>query len=92
MKTLKEFKNEFRLICTDTWGDAMGAWFEVAGHLYQRGETIPEQWKYRPGLSPLDEDSYFNPLFEETESKLLSDIGKFLFRYCQFLKFKGKDY
>ena len=91
--TLKEFKNEFRLICSDTWGDAMGAWFECAGRMYKKNMQIPEKWEYRPGLGdPCEPDNYFYSLFAHSSKKQLQTIGNFLFRYCQMLKYYGKDY
>jgi hypothetical protein len=90
---LKQFKQEFRLICSDEWGDAMDAWFECAGRLSIRGLNIPDNWEYRTGLgSPCDRDSYFYSLFKESTTKDLRIIGNFLFRYCQMLKHQGKDY
>jgi len=91
--TLKKFKNEYRLICTDTWGDAMDAWFECAGQMNKRAMEIPRTWEYRPGLGiGTDTESYWYELFENAKANELVQIGRFLFRYCQYLKFKGKDY
>lgn len=91
---LKQFKDEFRLICSDTWGNAMEAWFECAGHLNKRGEDIPNEWQYRCGMSGdgTDKDSYWYSIFKNTSTKRLRVIGGFLFRYCQYLKMKGIDY
>ena len=91
---LKEFKSEFRLICSDTWGDAMEAWFECAGHLYNRNEQMPGKWEYSPGLGGdgTDEDCYWYELFENATTKELHVIGSYLFRYCEYLKFKKVDY
>lgn len=90
----KEFKNEYRLVCSDTWGSAMEAWFECAGRMYRRGINIPSNWQYRPGMGSncTDKDSYWYYLFGRCGNKQLQQIGNFLFRYCQYLKFKGKDY
>ncbi len=91
--TLKEFKNEFRLVCTDTWGTAIDAWFECAGHMYERSIQIPAEWEYRPGLfGGTEEDNYFFPLFTECTETELQKIGGFLFRYCEYLRFKGINY
>jgi hypothetical protein len=90
---LKEFKDEFRLICSDAWGEAVDCWFEVAGHLYNRGLNIPDDWGYRPGLGdPTTGDNYFYGLFNDCTDEELRIIGNFLFRYCQMLKHYGKDY
>ena len=90
--SVKEFKNEFRLICTDTWGCAMDAWFEAAGQLHTRWLDIPAKWQYKAVLSPLEEDNYFHDLFNECTDDEIIAIGTFLFRYCQYLKFKGTSY
>lgn len=94
MKNFKEFKNEYRLICCDTWGNAMEAWFECAGHLHKRGLSIPSEWEYRPGAGGdgTEKDSYWYDIFKHTNAKMLRTIGNFLFRYCQLLKHFGKDY
>ena len=40
----------------------MGWWFTVAGELYTRGAPIPEEWRYKPGLHPVDPDDHNAPL------------------------------
>jgi hypothetical protein len=94
METLKEFKSEYRLISSDLWGDAMEAWFECAAHLHLRNLTIPNEWEYKPAPcnDNRESDCYWYELFNETDNDLLIEIGNFLFRYCQLLKFYGKDY
>ena len=91
---LKDFKFEFRLICSDEWGTAMEAWFEACGHLNSRGETIPAEWEYRPALGTdgRDEESYWNELFESASTEELWAIAKLMARYCQVLKLAGVDY
>lgn len=89
---LKEFKNEFRMLSIDTWGDAMEAWFEAVGHLYDRGEGIPSKYQYVPNGGGSDPDSVWCEYFNNTSTKELYDIAEFMFRYCSFLKFCGKDY
>lgn len=90
---LKDFKEEFRCICTDTWGDALDAHFEIGGRMYKRNMPIPSEWEYRPGLGdPCERDSYWHGIFAKCTNKQLKEIGNFLFRYCRFLKFKGVDY
>lgn len=94
MNTIKEFKNEFRLISSDTWGDAMDAWFEIAGQMNKRGLYIPANWEYRPGMGSdgTEPESYWYELFEIASDELLIKIGDFLFRYCEFLRFKEVNY
>ena len=92
---LKDFKNELRMLLPcDEWGVSMEAWFECAGYLWNRGLSIPYEWYYSPGAAsdPTEEDSYFHELFDECTDKELYDIGNFLFRYCEYLKYKGLDY
>lgn len=91
---IKDFKNEFRLICTDTWGNAMDAWFECAGQLNKRHLYIPSNWEYRPGITNdgTDSDCYWYEIFKNCTNTELYNIGNYLFRYCQFLRFKGIDY
>ena len=90
---LKQFKEEFRLMCDDTWGDALDASFECAGHMYKRGIDIPYEWKYSHGLGyGAFEQSWWYDFFDESTNEELIKIGNFLFRYCKYLKFKGKDY
>jgi hypothetical protein len=91
--TLKNFKDDFRLICTDTWGDALESWFECAGQMYSRFLEIPVEWEYNVGAGDgTDPDSYFHEVFlNATDSELIA-IGNFLFRYCEYLRFKKVNY
>jgi hypothetical protein len=90
---LKEFINEFRIICTDSWGDAVEAWFECAGHLYNRNTNIPSEWMYSPGAGDgMDEDSYWHELFKNATTEELETIGAFLTKYCHLLESKGMSY
>jgi hypothetical protein len=90
--TIQEFKVELRTMGDDPWGVAMLAFFECAGQLHSRKVAIPEDWEYTPGLCPIDKDSPFYSIFENTSTLALGRIGNFLNRYCQFLKFKKVDY
>jgi hypothetical protein len=91
--SIKDFKNEYRLICTDTWGDAMQAWFECAGQMNKRGLSTPVLWQYKPGIGGgTEEDCYWYGIFENAPNNALETIGNYLFRYCQFLKYKKVDY
>jgi len=89
--TLKEFKKEFRLICTDTWGNTLEAWFECAAHLNEIAYP-PKEWEYEQKGSGKDKDSYWYEFFDECDADELLEIGNFLFRYCSYLKFKGISY
>lgn len=94
MKTISDFKNEYKIAFSgDFWGSAMDAWFECAGHLNNRGLSIPSEWEYSPGLGGgMEPDSYFYDIFNDCDDELLINIGNLLFRYCQFLKYKRMDY
>ena len=90
---LKAFKEEFRLICTDTWGDALESWFECAGQMYSRHLPIPTEWEYHVGAGDgTDPDSYFHELYKNASDFELIRIGEFLFRYCEFLRYKNINY
>jgi hypothetical protein len=95
MNSVKEFKNELRLISdTDVWGTSVEAWFECAGHMNKRGLHIPSSWEYSQGLGGdgTENESYWYELFEAAPDNVLINVGNLLFRYCQFLRYKGKDY
>ena len=93
---IKEFKDEFRQISCDTWGDAMEAWFEAAAQLYYRNIDIPATWEYKPspvgGNDVREEDSYWYDMFNNCNDQSIIAIGNFLFRYCEYLRFKGINY
>lgn len=91
--TLKDFKDDFKLICTDTWGAALDAWFECAGHMHSRNLPIPNEWEYNVGGGDgMDPDTYFHELFQNASDLELIAIGNLMFRYCEFLRFKGINY
>ncbi len=89
---INSFKDEFRLMCTDSWGCAMEAGFEATGQMCLRWLDIPKEWEYKAGLSPTDDETYFHETFENCTDDELIAIANFLFRYCQMLKHYGKDY
>ncbi len=96
---LKDFKDEFRLICTDTWGNALDAWFESVGQMNKRGLPIPNKYEYRAGIDPVgcndkgtDPESYWHEMFENSNTEDLVKIAEYLFRYYDFLRFKGVNY
>lgn len=88
----KELLSELRMICDDSWGDSMEAFFAVAGELLDRGLPIPAAWEYKPGMSPKDPDSYWTDVLEEASDEALQSFGKFLFRYTCLLHKHGKSY
>lgn len=93
MKTLNEFKKEFKLMTSDNYNDALDAWFESVGQLYVRYVPIPTKYEYQPIKNEpfkrevnLNEDSYFHQSFIDTPDVLLLDISEFLFRYLKLFK------
>ena len=94
--TVEQFKTEYRAAFSgDIWSSAMDAWFECAAHLYYRDIPVPGEWKYKPGtgvIDPRDPDTVmFNYFSDATDDDLIA-VGKFLFRYCRYLKYLKKDF
>lgn len=77
----------------DPWGTAMSAWFDVASHLFEKG-NCPREWQYKPGMggNHIEEDSYYYEFLQVLDAEQLESIGKLLYRYCEILKLNGKDY
>ena len=97
--SIKSFKEEFRMICADTWGDACEAWFEAVGQMNKRGLPIPSKYEYNAGKDFQGSndkgtcpDSYWHEMFENSDTEDLVKIAEYLFRYCDYLRFKGIDY
>jgi hypothetical protein len=67
-------------------------WFAVAGELYTRGEVLPDDWKYRPGISPVDLDDYACMPCAGASTEALRAFGDELDVEARRLKAKGKDY
>jgi hypothetical protein len=77
----------------DSWGNCMLAFFGLADYMHHKGFTLPDSWRYRPGLS-VDRDNY---IFQECRRLRLSAqqcarIGRILSRWSDILKARGKDY
>jgi hypothetical protein len=90
---LSEFKNELRLVYhSDKWGCAMDALFECIGRMYIKGVCIDTKHEYSPGFAPTDDESYFHDLFKNCTNLELHAISEFLYRYCEYLRYKGIDY
>jgi len=94
--TLKQFKKEFRItdFKYDPWGCSMEAFLECAGRMNRRNLDIPSEWEYRPGMGSdgTDRDNYWYPLFGRCGNSQLKEIGSFLHRYTNYLRYKGRDY
>jgi hypothetical protein len=94
MKTLNDFKKEFKLITSDNYYDALDAWFESVGQLYVRYVPISSKFEYKPAkpiisfdrTNNLNEDSYFHEMFDNAPDVLLLEISEFLFRYLKLFK------
>lgn len=69
---------------SDPWGSAMGVWFACADHLYNRNETIPDQWEYRHGLG-LDEPDELYTEFANDYLTLLGNRAEVLAKTCEDL-------
>lgn len=82
-------------MCTDTWSDAMEAWFEAVGIMYDRNLHIPSKYYYEPAPAlniQSSPDSYWHDSFNLLSNEDLIDVAEFLYRYCSFLQYKGVDY
>jgi hypothetical protein len=88
--TLADLQFEYSLE-DDDWGSAMGWRFTIAGELYARGARIPEEWQYRPGISPVDPDDHHAVIVAaattETFMRFMEDIEDDVKR----LKREGRD-
>jgi len=67
---LVELRTEYALFF-DGPSDSAEWWFKVAGELYSRGERLPENWKYEPGLHPVDPDDTYAPLIAAASTATL---------------------
>ena len=77
----------------DSWGACMMAFFGLADYMHHKGFTIPDSWRFSPGLS-VDTDNY---QFCECKRLRLSAnqcqrLGRILYRWTEILKARGKDY
>ena len=88
--TLEDLKFEYSLE-DDEWGACMGWWFSIAGELHTRGAPIPE-WKYKPGLHPVDPDDDNAPLVAGAPTEVLMRFMEDIEDDAKRLKAEGKDY
>jgi hypothetical protein len=70
----------------------MGWWFGIAGELHTRGAPIPEEWKYKPGLHPVDPDDDNAPLVAGAPTEVLMRFMEDIEDDAKRLKAEGKDY
>jgi hypothetical protein len=76
----------------DNWGSVMAWWFTIAGELYTRNETLPAEWKYEPGIRPVDPDDHKAPLVAGAPTAILFEFMKTIEPDASRLKAEGKDY
>jgi hypothetical protein len=92
----KDFRHEIALVWDggDKWGSVMSIFWPLAAELWWRGELVPPEWGFYPGLGddPREHDEYFFEVCEGTSTEDLLYFGKLLDRYCNFVKRAGKDY
>jgi hypothetical protein len=70
----------------------MGWWFTIAGELCTRNETLPAEWKYKPGIHPLDLDDHNAPLVAGASTAILFEFMKTIEADAKRLKEAGRDY
>ena len=70
----------------------MAWWFTIAGELYTRNETLPAEWKYEPGLRPVDPDDHKAPLIAGATTATLLGFMEVIQADARRLKAEGKDY
>jgi hypothetical protein len=68
--TIEELRGEYALVF-DGPEDCREWWFKAAGELYARGERLPDDWEYRPGLHAVDPDDHQAPLIAGATSATL---------------------
>ena len=89
--TLKDLQFEYSLE-DDEWGACMGWWYAIAGELYTRGAPIPEEWRYKPGLHPVDPDDHKAPLVAGATTEVLMRFMEDIEDDAKRLRAEGKDY
>jgi hypothetical protein len=89
--TLEHLQSEYSLE-DDEWGACMGWWFRIAGELYARYVTLPKEWKYKPGIHPVDPDDRNAPLVAGAPAETLFEFVKTVEAEAERLKAESKDY
>lgn len=92
--TTNDLLNAFKLARSgDDWGDCMSAFFSVASELHNRGDAMPDAWKFRPGAcNPQEVDEFWQVEFARASSATLVEFGDILNRLSRILRAQGKDY
>ena len=88
----QDLKAEYRLEHDhgDRWGSVMGAWFDVASLLHNRGANIPADWCYRPGACDPQEVSSWHEHWDCANDYDLTKFGNLLARYAGALRAAGQ--
>ena len=89
--TLDDLQYEYSLE-DDEWGACMGWWFAIAGELYVRGELLPEEWRYKPGIHPVDPDDRNAVIIAAASTEVLMRFVEDIEDDAKRLKADGKDY
>jgi hypothetical protein len=76
----------------DEWGACIGWWFTIAGELHTRGTPIPAEWKYEPGLHPVNPDDCNAPLVAGATTDVLMRFMEDIEDDARRLRAEGKDY
>lgn len=85
--TIEELRNEYAL-AFDGPEDCREWWFGAAGELYARGEALPGEWEYRPGLHAVDPDDLHAPLVAAASTEHLRMFARELADQAQ--KYQGE--
>lgn len=77
----------------DPWGTCMMAFFGLADYMHTKGYSIPDRWRFSPGLSVDTENEQFRECKRLRLSALqCARLGRILERWHSILKARGKDY
>jgi hypothetical protein len=88
--TLEDLQFEYSME-DDDWGSCMSWWFTIAGELHTRGAPIPAEWKYQPGLHPVDPDDHKAPIIAGATSEVLLRFMEDIEDDAKRLRAQGKD-
>ena len=78
----------------DPWGQAVSAFFDVAGELTKRGADVPDAWQYRPGAGGPSVSEWGAEVFADlqpTDADLLR-LGALLHKLTDRLDRAGRSY
>ena len=90
--TIADFKNKFKTICTQTYPDALDAWFEAVGQMHLRCIPIPADYDYLPGKADvIDEDCRFHKDFIKATNDEIIALARYITKYLRVLKSHGLD-